>query len=193
MKTIILDTESNGMRPEQLCQLSYIIANDGHMAGRNFFFSVSCMSEYAQKKHGFSKKRLYDLSKGRGFTDQYDDFKADFESADMVCGHNIASDIRMLKLSYREADECFPVLQHFCTMRHFDNAMHLKDRCGHHKPPRLDELCGYMGIKNEQIQDFCKEMFGKSAYHAHDARFDTAATCLCILEGQKRGDVRGVI
>lgn len=193
MKTIILDTESNGMRPEQLCQLSYIIAENGTLTGRNFFFSVSCMNEHAQKKHGFSKKRLYDLSGGRGFGDFFAEIAGDFTGAGLVCGHNISSDTRLLKLAFADAGGSFPAIREFCTMQHFDNAMHLKDKCGRHKPPRLDELCGHMALKDEQIQQFCTEMFGNSAYRAHDARFDAAATFLCIQEGQRRGDIRGVI
>lgn len=193
MKTIIVDTESNGMRPEQLCQLSYIIAENGTLTGRNFFFSVSCMNEYAQKKHGFSKKRLYDLSGGRDFKYFFSQFADDFNGADLICGHNVSSDTRMLKIAFSDTGYAFPTIREFCTMQHFDNAMHLKDRNGRHKPPRLSELCGYMGIKDERIQRFCVEMFGKSAYRAHDARFDVAATCMCIKEGQRRGDIRGVI
>ena len=193
MKTLILDTESNGMRPEQLCQLSYIIAQDGTMAGRNFFFTVSCMNEIAQKKHGFSKKRLYDLSGGHGFADRFAEFEGDFLDADLICGHNIAADCRMLRLSFPEAGVPFPKIREFCTMTHFDNAMHLKNKIGGHKQPNLQELCRYMDVTEQRILDFAVEIFGKSAYRAHDARFDAAATCLCILEGQKRGDLRGVI
>jgi DNA polymerase-3 subunit epsilon len=193
LKTIILDTESNGMRPEQLCQLSYIIAEDGTLTGRNFFFSVSCMNEYAQKKHGFSKKRLYDLSHGRSFSYFLGEIREDFDDADLICGHNIASDVRMLKMSYLDGGIAFPKIREFCTMAHFDNAMHLVNKYGKHKPPRLEELCAYMGLTDEGIQAFCTEIFGKSAYRAHDARFDAAATYLCIQEGQNRGDLRGVI
>lgn len=193
MRTIILDTESNGMRPEQLCQLSYIIAEDGSKSGRNFFFSVSCMNEYAQKKHGFSKKRLYDLSGGHGFEHFFSEFVDDFTGADLICGHNVAADTRIMKIAFSDAGFAFPNVRELCTMQHFDNAMHLKDKTGRHKPPRLSELCRYMGIKDERILQFCMEMFGKSAYRAHDARFDAAATYLCILEGQRRGDLRGVI
>ena len=193
MRTIILDTESNGMRPEQLCQLSYIIAQDGTMAGRNFFFSVSCMNEIAQKKHGFSKKHLYDLSGGRSAKECMQDFEGDFLDTDLICGHNIAADSRLLRLSFLEAGLVFPRIREFCTMTHFDNAMHLKNKIGGHKQPNLQELCKYMDVTDERIQEFTVEMFGKSAYRAHDARYDAAATCLCILEGQKRGDLRGVI
>lgn len=193
MKTLILDTESNGMRPEQLCQLSYIIAENGSMTGRNFFFTVTCMNEYAQKKHGFSKQRLFELSRGRSFVDQLDEFRADFEGVDLICGHNVSSDTRMLKLAFSDAGITWTEPRKFCTMAHFDNAMHLKSKTGAHKPPRLDELCRYFCISQKEIEKYCVHKFGPNAYRAHDARYDAAATALCIMQAQERGDIRGVI
>lgn len=193
MKSIILDTESNGMRPFQLCQLSYIIAENGHMSGRNFFFPVTCMNEHAKRKHGFSKFRLYELSKGRSFEEQLPEFEEDFATADLICGHNIAADVRVMRIAYEAAGALWPKPREFCTMAHFDNAMHLKSRTGAHKPPNLGELCGYFRLTDEEISEYCERMFGKHAYHAHDARYDTAATCLCIERAEERGDLRGVI
>lgn len=193
MKTIVLDTESNGMRREQICQLSYIVVEDNNVLGKNFFFSVDCMNEYAQKKHGFSKHRLYELSGGRSFVQRFGEFFDDFIDVDLICGHNISSDARILKLSFGDAGYGFPKCRQFCTMAHFDNAVNAKNRHGKHKQPRLDEVCAFFGVKEQDILDCCIELFGESAYRAHDARFDTAATYLCILEGQRRGDLKGVI
>lgn len=193
MKTIILDTESNGMKYDQICQLSYIIVEDHELTAKNFFFSVDSMNPYAQKKHGFSKLRLHELSRGRSFKDQYTDFIDDFVDADLICGHNIASDVRLLKLCFGDVGYSLPLCDTFCTMLHFDNATHLKNRTGKHKLPTLGELCRHFRIPEQRIQDFCVFLFGQSAYRAHDARFDTTATYLCIVEGQKRGDLKGVV
>jgi len=193
LKTIILDTESNGMKPEQICQLSYILVEDNNVLGKNFFFSVSCMNEYAQKKHGFSKFRLHELSLGRRFTQRFDEFFDDFIDVDLICGHNVSSDVRLLKLSFGDAGYGFPKCRTFCTMQHFDNATNFKNKHGKHKQPRLDELCSYFGITEDSITKTCVEIFGNSAYRAHDARYDATATYLCILEGQNRGDLKGVI
>lgn len=193
MKTIILDTEMNGTHRQDICQLSYIISIDGEMTGRNFFFSVPAMNPYAQKKHGFSKMRLHELSGGKTFVQRFDEFFDDFIDADLICGHGLSNDIRVLKLSFSDAGYGFPQTRTFCTMLHFQNATRTVNKYGKPKPPRLDELCEYMSLTKERILDFCVEVFGESAYRAHDARFDTAATYLCIQEGQNRGDVRGVI
>ena len=193
MRVIILDSEFNGLRPQQICQLSYIIAEDGQTTGRNFFFTVTNMNPYAQKKHGFSKYRLYTLSKGRSFVDRFTEFADDFRNVDLICGHNISADTRVLKDSFADAGYDWPNPKELCTMAHFDCATNMKNKLGKHKPPSLTELCEYFGLTDEEIEKYCLEVFGKSAYHAHDARFDAAATTLCILRAQERGDLQGVI
>lgn len=193
MTTIVLDTESNGSKFEQMCQLSFIVADNGIFTGENYFFSVDSMNPYAQKKHGFSKKLLYDLSLGRTFAQRVDEFIEKIVSADLICGHNVKSDMRLLDLCMRDAGYKLPPIKTFCTMQHFDNAANAKDKHGKHKPPRLDELCKLYSIGEDNIQGFCLAMFGHSAYKAHDARYDAAATFMCINEAQKRGDLKGVI
>lgn len=193
MKTIILDTESNGMKPEQICQLSYIICEDGEVRGRNFYFSVDCMNDYALKKHRLSKQKLYGLSRGERFKDRAELFYRDLSSADMVCGHNIASDMRVIDIELNRLALYTPQIRWFDTMKHYDNAMHLVGKTGQHKPPRLDELWRYFRIPEERIDRAVAQIFGPSHTMAHDARFDATATYLCIYEAQQRGDIRGVI
>ena len=55
---LFLDTESNGMKPEQVCQLAVLAENAGVLTGYNWFWPVSCMNPYALKKHGFSRRKL---------------------------------------------------------------------------------------------------------------------------------------
>lgn len=193
MTTIILDTELNGTKRQDVCQLSYIICENGDMTGKNFFFAVDSMNEYAQKMHGFSKMRLYELSRGRTFRERFNEFFDDFILCDLVCGHNVKADVRALNRAFGDVGYAFPNCRTFDTMSHFEFAVGAKNKFGKHKPPRLDELCKFFGLTDEKITDFCVSIFGESACRAHDARFDTAATTLCILEGQKRGDVKGVI
>lgn len=193
MKTIILDTESNGMRPEQICQLAYVISDDGMVTGRNFFFSVDCMNEYALKKHKLSKKRLYDLSGARKFQSRFDEIYQDFDTADMLVGHNLAADVRMMKVEYSRCNAEFPLIKPFCTMKHYQTAMHLRGRTGQRKPPRLDELCRYFRITDERVEAAVSHIFGSHNAIAHDARFDATATYLCVYEAQQRGDIRGLI
>lgn len=193
MKTIILDTESNGMKPEQVCQLAYIVCDTGAVSGRNFYFSVETMNEYALKKHRLSKAKLYNLSHGRTFDQRFTEFWQDLVTADVMVGHNIAADMRMLEVEAKRLGLEMPKARTFCTMKHYQTAMHLRGRTGQRKPPRLEELCRYFHVGEVQIEKACQKIFGLRNAVAHDARYDATATYLCVYEGQIRGDIKGVI
>jgi hypothetical protein len=59
---------------------------------------------------------------------------------------------------------------------------------GSPKPPKLGELCAYYNIAPDSIADFCSEHFGSDSA-AHDARYDAAATYLCLRAAITNGDI----
>lgn len=192
MKTLILDTEGNGSKPEQMCQLAYVVVEDGNAVGKNFFFAVDSMNDHAFAVHGLSKFRLYELSGGKTFKQRFSEFSDEFLSADMYAGHNVAADVRCMRIEFGRCEMALPQVQTFCTMKHFNNALHLRGRTGQRKPPSLKELYKHFGIKDDYVCEECARIFGLGEYRAHDARFDATATYLCIQEAQRRGDVKGV-
>lgn len=193
MKTIILDTECNGMRDEAICQLSAIVVDDGYYTGINRWFAVHQMNDYAVRIHGLSKLRLHELSGGVTFEDWAMNNIDLILGADIYAGHNVSQDMHVVRKNLARIGIEFKPAKTFCTMKYFDAALHLKSKSGKTKPPRLDELCAYYRISEDNIIKQCQIVFGEGRYHAHDARYDTAATLLCILEAQRRGDVKGVI
>lgn len=193
MKTIILDTESNGMKPEQICQLAYIVSDGGAASGHNFYFSVDTMNDYALRKHRLSKNRLYHLSRGRTFDQRFTEFWSDLQTADFIVGHNVSADMRMLEVELKRLNLDMPKAKTFCTMKHYQTAMHLRGRTGQRKPPRLEELCRYFHVDELRIEKATQQLFGNRNAVAHDARYDATATYLCIYEAQLRGDIKGVI
>ena len=67
MKIIVFDTEATDLTPGQICQLSYLIVEDGKVTGKNMFFAVDEMSEGAYEVHGMSMEDLEELSGGERF------------------------------------------------------------------------------------------------------------------------------
>lgn len=193
MKTIIFDTEGNGYRDEQLCQLSYIIKDGARLECKNYFFKVNAMNEYAQKVHGLSKLALERMSCGRVFADLSEEIYRDFCEADMIVGHNIKSDIQRLRAEFCRCGLTYAPRKKFCTMTYFNNALHLIGSTGQRKYPKLSELCHYYGIGEEKINDLVRKLFKTKNTKQHDARYDAAATYLCLLKATKAGDVKGVI
>ena len=67
-----------------------------------------------------------------------------------------------------------------------------KINTGRPKPPKLIELADFMNLSDEAIEENCLKWFG-GGEAAHDARFDAAMTYMCMVEGTRRGLVRGIL
>ncbi len=194
MKLIVFDTETTDLRPGQICQLSYLIAEHGNVTGKNMFFSVDEMSEASQAVHGMSMERLEELSGGERFEDRAQEIFDDFSACKWMVGHNVAFDNRFLRTELTRAGYELPKIRTFCTMCYFTGDMQLlrKFRTGRPKPPKLIELAEYMELKTEDVEKNSEAWFGGGAA-AHDARFDTAMTYMCLAEGARRGMIRGIL
>ena len=194
MKLIVFDTEATDLTPGQICQLSYLMVENGSVTGKNMFFQVDEMSEGAQEVHGMSLEDLEQLSGGERFEDRVEEIFADFEWADMLVGHNVAADDRYIRVEFERTGRKLKKKLTFCTMNYFTSTTNLKRKVntGRPKPPRLEELWEHYGISTDDIATRSAEWF-QGGGQAHDARFDTAATYMCLLEATKKGDVRGVL
>ena len=193
MRTIIFDTESNGYKDEQICQLSYIVRDGDAHRSENFYFSVSSMNPHAFAVHGLSKYHLEELSSGRRFFDDYARIFEDFNSADLLIGHNVSADIKRLQIEFSRCRINFKPKKQLCTMKYFGNALKLSGKNGRRKQPSLKELCEYYCITPEGIRQACETFFYICEAGEHDARYDTVATYLSVLAALDAGDIRGVI
>lgn len=194
MKRIVFDIEATGLSEAQICQLSYLIVDDEGVVGKNQFFAVDDMNPDAEAVHGFSMEMLEELSSGLRFADLASAIYEEFASANLFIGHNIAADVRYLQMEFARLNMKLPKIPTFCTMNHFTSDVNLKMKVniGRPKPPKLIELCEYFELTEEAIAAKAQEWFG-DGNAAHDARFDTAATYLCVLEATRRGKLRGVL
>ncbi len=193
MKVIVFDTEATDLQPGQICQLSSLTIEDGVVTGQNLYFSVDQMSEGAFEVHGLSMEMLAELSEGQYFEDCAQELLQQFNSADLVIGHNVSADERYLRVELERCGLKLKRLNTFCTMNYATGIMNMerKVNIGRPKPPKLEELCAHYGVTEEQIQQHCAQWFGGGT-DKHDARYDTAATYLCALAAVDRGDLRGV-
>ena len=190
MKLLFFDTETTGIKPGSICQLSYIVTDTSTKPqttiGKNFFFTVDEMGEEAQKIHGFSLEKLYELSNGMYFEDFFEEFLNDFIEADFIIGHNVQFDIKFLKHELSGLGEEFIPSNIFCTMQYYKDICNILKPNGSVKNPKLEEVVRFLNITDKQIADKANELFQGSGNY-HDARFDTTATYLLIIEGLKRG------
>ena len=194
MRIIVFDTEATDLTPGQICQLSYLIIENGAVAGRNFFFEVDEMSEGAQQVHGMGLDALRALSGGQRFSDWADEVFLDFRECGLLVGHNVAFDERYLRVEFDRLGMKLPKLKTFCTMNYFTGVMNMKRKVavGRPKPPKLEELIAHYGLAPEFVAERAVAWFGDGAA-VHDARYDAAATYLCLKAAAERGDLRGVV
>ncbi|QPJ85611.1 3'-5' exonuclease [Sarcina sp. JB2] len=193
MKLLFFDTETTGIKPGSICQLSYILIDTSTKPqttmGKNFFFAVDEMNEEAEKIHGFSLEKLYELSNGMYFEDSFEEFLNDFIEADFIIGHNVQFDIKFLKHELLGiGEEFFP--QHiFCTMQYYKDICKLLKSSGDFKNPKLEEVINFLNVSKEKITETANKLFMGSGNY-HDARFDTAAAYLAVTEGIKQGHIK---
>ena len=141
-----------------------------------------------------SLEMLAELSGGERFEDRAQEIFDDFNTASLLVGHNVSADDRYLRVELTRAGFTLPRKRTFCTMNYFTGVMAMKRKfqTGRPKPPKLCELAEYYGLSPEFISERSDAWFGGGGA-AHDARYDTAATYLALLEATRRGDVRGVL
>jgi len=184
---IIFDTETTGLQPGQICQLSYIVAQDRKIEGKNYFFKVDYIEPGAQRVHGFSVNDLKKLSGGKEFRHHHSEIARDFAGANRLVAHNYAFDHRFMAAEFARCNSHFGCDDCFCTMRYFTPICQLPRS----KYPRLEELVDFLGIRERTIKQTAEKLFGIKVSSAHDARYDVMATYLCYQKGLEAGYLAG--
>ena len=82
---LYLDTETTGLRPGQICQISYIMQTKNSVVAKNMFFTVDSVEYGAYSVHGFSVEKLKELSKGKRFEDCVLEIKEDLLKELLYC------------------------------------------------------------------------------------------------------------
>ncbi|MBQ9709781.1 MAG: hypothetical protein IJV67_04100 [Clostridia bacterium] len=55
---LFFDTETTGLMPGRIVQLSYVMQTANEVRAKNFFFAVDYVEPSAQAVHGFSPQKL---------------------------------------------------------------------------------------------------------------------------------------
>jgi DNA polymerase-3 subunit epsilon len=124
MKTMILDTETTGFQPGQICQLTYAIVDEAKnfevIKAFNKFFPVEKVDSGAEAVHGLSVEKCLELSEGKPFSESADEILEDLCSVERIVIHNQKFDVRFMDAELTRVEKPFnfePVS--FCTMEHY--------------------------------------------------------------------------
>lgn len=188
---LFFDTETTGLIPGRIIQLSYVMQSETETRAKNFFFAVEYIEPSAVAVHGFTPEKLAVLSNGKTFSCDIDEIYDDFSSADLIVAHNVKFDINFMIAEFCYQDRRFRYKQEFDTMKFFTNIMKLpRENHAGYKYPKLSELIGFLDIYPYDVTRKTVELFSVPDVGGHDARYDTAALYLAFNEGAKRiGDL----
>lgn len=110
MNYIIFDTETTGLKSnDEVIQFSAIVCNSAFrvIGAENFFsYSIVSIDPGAQAVHGISREKLYVLSGGKGFEEQFYKFTKKYVTDDTVwIGYNISFDKRLINQTLQNGGE----------------------------------------------------------------------------------------
>ncbi len=189
---IFFDTETSGLYPGEICQLSYVFQTNTSVYAKNFYFSVSDVEYGAYMVHGLSVDRLRLLSSGIRFCDKAAEISEDFRSADLIVGHNVKFDIAFLTAEFNRCNIDFTPQKTFCSMQKTAKFCKIaRKSLQGYKYPKLSELCDHYGVRDVDVRFEAEELFGY-ANGFHDAKFDVTATYLAVNKAIKAGDLSGL-
>lgn len=187
---LYLDTETTGLYPGKICQLSYIMQDKSGVTAKNFFFSVDFVEYGAYLVHGLSPEILKELSDGKVFADCIEEIERDFLSAGVIVSHNFSFDFSFLREEFLRAGKIFTFNDSFCSMKNSVGICKIPRKSGGYKYPKLSELTEHFHITDVEIRKATEKLFGDARGY-HDARFDTAAVYLavnCEMEEDKTAE-----
>lgn len=144
---LYFDTETTGLAPGKICQLSYLMQSAEAVAGKKLLFcGAVCRSGRGRRARLYAGAPLHALG-GARFDDKIDEIEADFAAADLIVAHNIAFDLSFLQAEFAAEHRAFAHGEPFCSMRAFTPLCGLKRSDGvRPKFPKLGELCEFLDL-----------------------------------------------
>lgn len=179
MKKIYLDTETTGLAPGQIAQLSMIIQEDNQkIRALNYFFTIDYITAEAEQVCGRGIEFYREASKGLRFKDYHKEILEELKGSTLIA-HNIKFDENFISTEFWRLGIMFTPAGKFDTMDHFRYIVNALGKTGRVKNPKLDEVIKYYGLDKNKIQIYANQLFNidntKENIGLHDARFDTTA------------------
>ena len=199
MKALYFDTETTGLRPDgflqagtvhmgKICQLAYVMEEDGGLTAKNFYFAVDAIEASASAVTGLTVPIVMRLSRGEVFADHADEIWQDFATADVLVAHNLAFDERFMRAEFGRLGMSFEVgYKGFCTMQRFAPVLKLPGKGSRYKMPSLEEFAVCEGVSMPEIMDMMDALY-HTRKAAHDARHDVVKMWLA-MDHACRGDL----
>ena len=181
MKRILsVDTEMTARENGRICQLAWIDISGPVWRGGNAWYAVDEMSPSAGAVTGLTVQTLDALSGGRRFEDTARETYALLQKADLIVGHSVMADIRILQAEFARLHMDFAPKEVFCVR---DREIELRRDRDHARIGwmSLERLLAMKGISPEQVRERAISVFGGET-RPHDARYDACAAAMIFEE-----------
>lgn len=180
MRKVFLDTETTGLAPGQIGQLSMIIEEEnGDVSAKNYFFKIDYITSGAEEACGRGVDFYTEASNGKVFADYKDEILEILKDATLIA-HNLKFDENFISTEFWRQGIMFKPAGRFDTMDYFRDICQLP--CGRrgqkYKNPKLEELVGHFSVNKDKVQQYSVKLFGNddnTNVGFHDARFDTTS------------------
>lgn len=189
MKVLFYDTETSGLKPGQIGQLSIIECNEQGQFGHNYYFCIDEISDGAAKVTGRDLDFYRKASNGIRFEHKAAELAELFKYATVI-GHNVKFDNMFMRAELHRCGIEFTYAKEFDTMNYFKDICKLKGNRFGYKNPKLEEVIKFLGINEEKVRKFTEQMFKLNNSSYHDATYDTTAmyTAYMVQTGLSNGD-----
>lgn len=170
MAILIGDTETTGLKPGYIAQLSCIRLDGGKATGFNAWFKVKSIEDGAAKANGLSIPLLDELSGGKEFYDRLDDIIALYDGVTDFYGYNTRFDRTFIETEFKRCSLPPP------NLAFQDVMLTAKAQMGVKKNFKLVHALEHFGL-TDKVEPFARQLFG-ACESLHDARYDATATFL---------------
>lgn len=180
MRKVFLDTETTGLAPGQIGQLSMIIEEDnGKVSAKNYFFKIDYITQGAEEVCGRGIEFYKEASCGKVFADYKDEIYSILDGATLIA-HNLKFDENFISTEFWRQNIVFKPAGRFDTMEYFREICQLPGgkRGQKYKNPKLTELVDYFNVNEDKARKYSIALFGNedsTNTGFHDARFDTTS------------------
>ena len=175
MKWLIFDTETTGLPPKHrvlhldviqdwpyIVQFSFILFDTESLKTSEYDYVIkaSNIPEESTKIHGITQSM--NREQGFDFTDIYDIFKLCVDQCDVIIGHNVEFDIKMLQVECMRHSVFYSIDKPIvCTMK------------------STTKMCNLPNMKWPTLNELHRTLFDSSVIHLHNSIIDVIVCLRC--------------
>lgn len=194
MDFVFLDTETTGLSPGNIAQLSMIVSSNGSITNvKNYFFEIDYITQGAEKTCGRGVEFYKEASKGLRFKDKAEEIYNVLKDSIIVC-HNANFDENFLSTEFWRLNMIYKPGGKFDTMEYFRDICQIPfkyaSKHGKWKNPKLEEVVDYLCIDKERVKEYTAQLFhldpSIDKIDSHDAMYDTTSLFVAFqVQGER--------